>query len=160
MRRAVPVLAATAGSLALLANFHTTPQTSTVTAATAPTSTAAPPPPPSPSPSTTVPTSQAARTTTPPTTVSTRTIVGPAVLTRFGNVQVRAVFVGGRLADVQALQLPDSHQQSVEISNFAAPRLRQEALQAQSARISLISGATYTSEGYVQSLQAAINAHR
>jgi uncharacterized protein with FMN-binding domain len=153
MRRAVPVLAATAGSIALLANFHTTPESTAVTAAAAPTTTAAPPP-------STVPTSQAARTSTTPATVATRAVVGPNVLTRFGYVQVRVILVGSRLSDVQALRLPDSHQRSVDISNFAAPRLRQEALQAQSADINLISGATYTSEGYVQSLQGAINAHR
>jgi uncharacterized protein with FMN-binding domain len=147
MRRAVPVLAATAGSIALLANFHTTPEPTAVTAA------AAPPP-------TTESTSQAVRTSTTPATPASRAIVGPNVLTRFGDVQVRVVLVGSRLTDVQALRLPDSHQRSVDISNFAAPRLRQEALQAQSADINLVSGATYTSEGYVESLQGAIDAYR
>jgi uncharacterized protein with FMN-binding domain len=156
MRRAVPVLAATAGSIVLLANFHTSPERTTVTAGaptTAPPSSAAGTPPSS------TPTT-GTRTTAPPATLARRAIVGPSVLTRFGDVQVRIVVEGTHILDVEALRLPDSHQRSVEISNFAAPRLRQEALQAQSARINLISGATYTSEGYVESLQAAIDARR
>lgn len=158
MRRAVPVLAATAGSIALLANFHTTPQRTALVAAGAAPTTLTAPSTSAPAPSSTATTSPSARTSTTPTTTATRTTVGPNVPTRFGDVQVRVVFVDTRIQDVQALRLPDSHQRSVEISNYAAPRLRQEALPAQSARIYLISSATYTSEGYAQSLQAAINA--
>ena len=72
-------------------------------------------------------------------------------------MQVRVTLQGTRIVDVQALRLPASHQRSVEISQRAAPQLRQEALQAQSARIDVVSGATYTSDGYAQSLQGALD---
>jgi uncharacterized protein with FMN-binding domain len=79
------------------------------------------------------------------------------VSTRYGDVQVRAVVQGGRLVDVQALTLPSDRERSARISDFAGPELHDEALQAQSANIDVVSGATYTSEGYAQSLQAALD---
>jgi uncharacterized protein with FMN-binding domain len=87
-----------------------------------------------------------------------RTYDGPTEDTRFGPVQVAATIKGGRITDVQALQLPSSHQRSQYISQQAAPELRIEALNAQSANIDTISGATYTSDAYAQSLQAALDA--
>lgn len=85
------------------------------------------------------------------------TFVGPVDQTGYGPVQVEAVVAGGRLVDVRALQLTNDGGRSVAISASAAPRLRAEALQAQSARIDTVSGATYTSEGYRTSLQAALD---
>ncbi len=67
---------------------------------------------------------------------------------------------GGKIADVEALQLPSDRARSAAISQYAEPVLRTEALQAQSAQIDLISGATYTSDAYAQSLQAAIDQAR
>ena len=84
------------------------------------------------------------------------TVDGPVVDTQFGPVQVRIDVAAGRIADVMALQLPTGRH-SGQISSFAAPVLRQEALQAQSAKIDTVSGATYTSDAYVQSLQAALD---
>jgi uncharacterized protein with FMN-binding domain len=75
-------------------------------------------------------------------------------------VQVAVVVKHGRIADVKALQLTNQGGRSVQISANAAPRLRVEALKAQSANIDAVSGATYTSEGYRASLQAAIDAAR
>jgi uncharacterized protein with FMN-binding domain len=66
----------------------------------------------------------------------------------------------GRLVDVTALQLPSDRRRSEEISTEAAPILRQEALAAQGAVIDTVSGATYTSDSYAQSLQAALDAVR
>jgi uncharacterized protein with FMN-binding domain len=76
--------------------------------------------------------------------------------TRYGPVQVRVTVRAGRLVDVTALQLPQNESRSTEISVFSAPLLRQEALQAQSAAIDTVSGATYTSDGYRASLNAAL----
>jgi uncharacterized protein with FMN-binding domain len=67
-------------------------------------------------------------------------------------------FTGTRITAVHAVHLTDSSQHSVSISDRAAPTLRQEALSAQSAQIDVVSGATYTSEGYIASLQSAIDA--
>jgi uncharacterized protein with FMN-binding domain len=82
---------------------------------------------------------------------------GPAVITPFGNVQVRLIISGGKITDVQALALTNDSRRSVAISNFAAPRLHDEVLQAQSAQVNSISGATYTSAAYMQSAQAALD---
>jgi uncharacterized protein with FMN-binding domain len=86
-----------------------------------------------------------------------RTVTGPAVDTPFGPVQVRVSFSGGRITDVQAVQTPNAHMRSVAINQYATPILHQEVLSAQSASVDLVSGATWTSEAYVQSLQAAID---
>jgi uncharacterized protein with FMN-binding domain len=85
-------------------------------------------------------------------------IAGDVIDTRFGSVQVQVTLSNGVLIDVQALQLPDSDRHSAQISDEVAPYLRQMALEAQSADIDLISGATYTSDGYARSLQSALDA--
>ena len=89
-------------------------------------------------------------------TSGSKTVDGPVVSTRFGDVQVEVVVAGGKLTDVVALELPTGRR-SGQISNYAEPILHQEALQAQSAKIDLVSGATYTSDAYAQSLQAALD---
>lgn len=86
---------------------------------------------------------------------------GGAADTRYGPVQVRITLSDGRITDVQVLQVPNESGRDVEINNSAVPVLVQETLQAQSAQIDTVSGATYTSEGYLESLQSAIDAaHR
>jgi len=87
-----------------------------------------------------------------------RSVDGALVQTPYGEVQVRVVLSGQKLTDVQAVRLTDANGRSREISAGAAPILRDEALAAQSARVDTVSGATYTSEGYRQSLQAALDA--
>ena len=64
---------------------------------------------------------------------------------------------GGKITDVQAVQLPETDPRSAQISSFAAPQLRQSVLSAQSANIDAVSGATYTSDGYKQALQSALD---
>jgi uncharacterized protein with FMN-binding domain len=70
---------------------------------------------------------------------------------------VRVTLSGNRIVDVQALELPSDRSRSYQISQTAGPILRQEALAAQNAQIHTVSGATYTSNGYRQSLQAALD---
>ena len=82
---------------------------------------------------------------------------GSAVPNRFGTVQVSITVAGGKIADVQALQLP-SGGKSTRINDSASPVLRTETLSTQSSTINVVSGATYTSRGYAQSLQVAIDA--
>ena len=81
---------------------------------------------------------------------------GPAIDTRYGPVQVRVDLAGRKITDVHALQLPFEKSRSKEISDSVEPLLREEVLRAQSARIDVVSGATYTSEGYITSLQNAL----
>jgi uncharacterized protein with FMN-binding domain len=157
MRRVIPVVVATLGGLALLASFHTS-ATSTVRA-TAP-STGGRPPATAPPPqgAGTGATQGTASTSTPTTAPAGRhSVDGAVVSTRYGDVQVRVTVESSRLVDVQALQLPTDRERSARISDFAAPVLHDEALQAQSANIDIVSGATYTSEGYAESLQAALD---
>jgi uncharacterized protein with FMN-binding domain len=85
------------------------------------------------------------------------TATGSVVSTRYGNVQVKVTISGGAIADVTALQLPNRDGKSQRIASQAEPILREEALTAQSARIDVLSGATYTSDAYAQSLQSALD---
>ncbi|GAB2926317.1 MULTISPECIES: FMN-binding protein [Streptomyces] len=88
----------------------------------------------------------------------TRTLTGDEVQTRYGPVRVRVTLKDGRLTDVTALAYPSDSPRDREISSYAVPQLTREALSAQSADIDTVSGATYTSEGYRQSLQSALDA--
>lgn len=74
-----------------------------------------------------------------------------------GDVQVEITVKGGRLVDVTALQLPDGDGHSRRISEIVSPKLHDDAIQAGSARIHGVSGATYTSMGYARSLQSALD---
>lgn len=85
------------------------------------------------------------------------TYTGPQVDVNFGFVQVQAVIQNGKITTVQFLEFPQDRRTSQRINSFAVPILQQEAVQAQSANVNLITGATLTSEGFQQSLQAALN---
>jgi uncharacterized protein with FMN-binding domain len=85
------------------------------------------------------------------------TYTGSTITTRYGDVEVQVTISGGQITDVTALALPDRDNHSARISSQAEPILREEALTAQSANIDLLSGATYTSDGYERSLQAALD---
>jgi uncharacterized protein with FMN-binding domain len=100
----------------------------------------------------------APKATTAAKTVKDGTYTGGVSQNRWGNVQVAAVYKGGQLVDVQVLQYPDSHDRSVAINQYALPILINDSLGSQSANINNISGATYTSQSYAQSLQSAIDA--
>jgi uncharacterized protein with FMN-binding domain len=81
---------------------------------------------------------------------------GNDIQTPYGDVQVAITISGGKIVDVQALTLPSDRSRSAYISEVVAPMLRSEAIQASSARINVISGATYTSRAYSQSLASAL----
>ena len=120
---------------------------------------AAVPPEASPSPAKTAPSASPRATPTPSATPSgeiSGTYTGADFPNRFGDVQVRVVLSRGHIVDVQPVQLPYDRAQSAYISQVAGPMLRSEVLQAQSARIDIISGATYTSESYAQSVESAL----
>ncbi|MCW2967601.1 MAG: FMN-binding protein [Solirubrobacteraceae bacterium] len=78
------------------------------------------------------------------------------MVTKYGPVQVTVTLHKGRITDVQWLALPHDRQRSAYISKTAAPILRSEVLAAQSARIDLVSGATYTSDAWANSAQSAL----
>jgi len=85
---------------------------------------------------------------------------GQDIQTDFGDNQVKVVIVGGRITDAIAVQLPFDRPRSAYISQVAGPWLHDEVLKAQSAQIDVVSGATYTSEAYAQSVQSALDQAR
>ena len=127
------------------------PRTSTPSATT-PSATATP------TPSATASASASApEATATPAAPATRTIDGDVVNTRFGPVQVQITLSGSTITAVKDLQYPNGSGRDIEINDQALPILDQEVLQSQSANIDTVSGATYTSEGYIQSLQSALD---
>ena len=90
-------------------------------------------------------------------TTTDGTYTGSSVSTRYGNVQVSVTVSGGKITDVTALQLTNAEGRSVQISNQAAPILRSEVIAAQSANVANVSGATFTSDAYLTSVQSALD---
>ena len=74
----------------------------------------------------------------------------------YGNVQVKVVISGGKITDVVFLDHPQDRRTSQMINDQAMPMLTQEAISAQSANVDIISGATATSDAFIQSLQSAL----
>lgn len=170
MHRAIPAAVITAIGLGALASFKSTtgvpaksstaivvPRTVPATARPPSRATTTTPPAGTSSPPATTP-----GTTPPPTTPATsarsvRQITGDPSDNQYGTVQLQVTLRGSEITGIVALQMPDGHERSVEISQEAEPILRQEVLQAQSAQIDVVSGATYTSQSYAQSLQSALD---
>ncbi|MGR6998953.1 FMN-binding protein [Yinghuangia aomiensis] len=102
-----------------------------------------------------------ASSTTPPGGASygtrTGTLTGDTIDTRYGPVQVAVTLTDGKVTGVQVLQVPSENRRDRSIAASAVPKLTKEALAAQTAHIDTVSGATYTSEGYIQSLQSALD---
>ena len=108
---------------------------------------------------TTTPTTTASGTTAAktPTSTYTGTVTGTAADTRWGPVQVRVTLASGRITAVDVVQQPDGNHKDQEINAEALPQLVSETLEAQSTQIDMVSGATVTSDGYVRSLQSALD---
>lgn len=160
MPRAASAVVLTLVGLFALATFKTSPSSAKSAALTPKRSVAATAPPNTGTNSSTsgsTPTSgSAGPNTTAGASPRTRTVDGDPIDNQYGTVQVRVTVRGSRITDVQALQMPFDHPRSQFISQQVAPMLRQEVLQAQSAQIDLVSGATFTSDSYAQSLQSAL----
>ncbi len=75
----------------------------------------------------------------------------------YGTIQVQATVSGGKLSNVQFLQAPNDRGTSIMINQQADPMLAQEAIQAQSPQVSIVSGATDSSQAFIQSLAAALS---
>ncbi|MCX4547367.1 FMN-binding protein [Streptomyces sp. NBC_01267] len=90
-------------------------------------------------------------------TSAARTYTGTPADTKYGPVQVSATVKAGKLTDIKVLHMPSEDSRSREISAGAVPKLTKEALTAHSAHIQSVSGASYTSQGYMQSLQSALD---
>ncbi|HTR91527.1 MAG TPA: FMN-binding protein [Trebonia sp.] len=91
------------------------------------------------------------------TASASKTVTGEAVDTIYGPVQVKITVKGGKITAVTATEYPQESPRDYQINSYAIPALNQETLAASSANIDSISGATYTSQGYIGSLQSAID---
>lgn len=85
------------------------------------------------------------------------TYTGDSKDTAYGTVQIAIVVSGGKISDVNFLQMPDDRGHTQEVTAFAEPLLKQETIGKQDAHIDFVSGATQTSEGYQESLQSALD---
>jgi uncharacterized protein with FMN-binding domain len=90
------------------------------------------------------------------TSSGSTTVAGSAVDVGYGTVQVQVTLTSGRIVDITALSLPQNDMRSSMISQRAFPELVSQALQAQSSQVAGVSGASYTSQGFVESLRAAL----
>ncbi len=75
----------------------------------------------------------------------------------WGNIQVKATIQNGKVTNIEFLQYPDDRNRSIQINNYADPQLANEAIQAQSATVDIITGATDSSEAFMQSLSDALS---
>ena len=159
MKRApILVLAGTVAGFVGVLTFHTRPVSATTpgTAQPAATPSAAPSRAAGPAPARTAAGSNTAGGTTPGSNAA-RSAVGQSVQFGYGVLEVRVTVSGNHITDISVPNLQTAEPTSQQISEQAIPMLRSEVLSAQSASVSGISGATYTSQAYVQSLQAALD---
>jgi uncharacterized protein with FMN-binding domain len=91
------------------------------------------------------------------TSTGSSTVTGSVASTRWGPVQVELTVADGSISDVSVVQYPDNNGKDQQINARALPVLIQETLDAQNAHIDMVSGATVTSEGYLESLQSALD---
>jgi len=162
MRRVILAIVTTAVVLVLLLSFksHTStsplaptaaagPDPSTGSASTGSTSTGIPV-----TSSSATPTATSASGGSP---AGAKTVTGDVVQTIYGPVQVKITVAGGRVTAAEAIQYPDGTPRDDQINAFAIPQLQQETIGVSTPDIDAISGATYTSQGYIGSLQSALD---
>jgi uncharacterized protein with FMN-binding domain len=161
MRRNVTAAGSTVAGLVLLFNYHTsTSRTLAVAgvplAGSGTTGTTSTPGVTPVSPTTTTATAPSTAPSTAPAAVK-KTVTGTVAQTQWGPVQVQITVQGKKILSATVLQIPSGNPRDQEINSYAVPILNQEASAASSAQIDTVSGATVTSDGYIQSLQAAID---
>lgn len=132
MRRIVIWLASTVTIVVLLFGYHTSTNNTTPTSGTSVNSKVA-------------------------TSAAKKTYTGASADTRWGPVQVKITVADGKITAVEVPVSPDGNHRDIEINDQALPTLIDETVAAQSAKIDMVSGATVTSEGYLQSLQSALD---
>jgi uncharacterized protein with FMN-binding domain len=147
MRRGPIVIGATvAGTAGVLAFHAQAPTVPTATAAAVAMTSAA-----------TTPTTTSGTSTSSGSSTASGTATGAAIDTQYGAAQVRVTVRNGRIVKLEALQLQGNDPRSVQISGSAAPVLQEEVLAKQTAAVDAVSGATFTSASYMQSVQSALD---
>jgi uncharacterized protein with FMN-binding domain len=149
MRRVILAIVSTAIGLVFLLSFKTHTQSALGTGASA----VGTPTPGSGTASAATPSAGQA----PGTASGSKTVTGEAINTVYGPVQVRITVTGGKVTAVTAVEYPTETPRDSQINAFAIPQLNAETLAASSANIDAVSGATYTSQGYIGSLQNALD---
>ena len=155
MRRVILAIAGTAVVLVLLLSFKSHTRTpALVPAALAPGTATAPA-----SGSSATPTTGATGggSTGGGTSAGARTVTGDAVQTIYGPVQVKITVADGKVTAAAAIEYPDGTPRDYQINSFAIPQLQQETIGVSTPNIDAVSGATYTSQGYIGSLQSALD---
>lgn len=102
-------------------------------------------------------TSPANSSTSPNPPYKDGTYTGDAANAFYGNLQIKAITQGSKLTDVQFLQYPNDRARSIVINTLAIPNLKQEAVQAQNASVNIVSGATDSSNAFIESLKTALS---
>jgi uncharacterized protein with FMN-binding domain len=162
MRRAVIVLGTTAAGLAALLSFKSHSLAASVPSASTPAPSTGSPQAMASGTGPSSATSTAGKASATPkagaaTQAATRTLTGTVANTQYGPMQVRVTLAGTKITEVTVLQRTDDGSESDQIDANAIPKLTSETLAAQSAHIDAVSGASYTSSGYIQSLQSALD---
>ena len=102
-------------------------------------------------------TSTAGTTNTPGSLYKDGSYTGSVADAQWGYIQVKAIIQNGKITDVQFLQYPNERNRSVEINSYADPQLTSEAIQAQGANVDIVTGATDSSQAFIQSLTDALS---
>jgi uncharacterized protein with FMN-binding domain len=154
MRRIALWLASTATIVVLVFGYHTSTNRTTALAVPSARPSITTPATGTPSTSLTPPTGSGSPS---PTQAATTTYTGDVAQTRWGPVQVAITVTGSKITAVDVVEYPNNNGRDQEINDYALPVLVQSTLAAQSAQIDVVSGATVTSDGYVESLQSALD---
>lgn len=139
MRRNILWLLSTASALILLFGYHTSTSSKASTSVHANVN------------------SGLAKASSGTSVVSGTSVTGDVVSTRWGDVQVQITVSGGKIVTSEATQVPWNNNRDQQINSYAVPIYNQESVAQQSAKIDMVSGATVTYNGYVASLQSAID---
>jgi uncharacterized protein with FMN-binding domain len=158
MRRIVLWLASTVTIVVLLFGYHTSTNKTSAAAVTSSASNPATTSSSEPSSSSSSPSSSnSTSSSSSGSSTTTKTYTGSVAQTRWGPVQVQITVQGDKITKVTVLQQPNGNHKDAEINDYALPILVQDTLDAQSAQIDMVSGATVTSDGYLTSLQSALD---
>lgn len=151
MRRVIFAIITTASALVFLLSFKTH---GTSVAATSPPSASA-----SPSAAATGKTASGTSSSSGSSsaTNAAKTVTGDEAQTIYGPIQVKITVKNGKVTAAEAIEYPNNDPRDAQINSYAIPALNSEAVSASSAQIDTISGATYTSQGYMSSLQSALD---
>ena len=157
MRRVIFAIVTTASALVFLLSFktHSTP----AAVASPPSASASPTPGATPAATASAAAASPAASSASSGSAATaaKTVTGAVAQTIYGPIQVKITVRNGKVTAADAIEYPNNDPRDAQINSYAIPALNQEAISAGSAQIDSVSGATYTSQGYISSLQSALD---